>query len=300
MAYQTQIGNGGCPPDHPVVLPLLFYEVLYWTIDVNQSAGGEFVFVQGDTTSYGFHGDFMNGWKQDVLENVVEDCLSLADNPDGTVSTRAALAASDDVNYPRTCPGQPSFVPEPVRGQLDHLPRCNPVTSGPASQPQVVCQVGSMTPVSNSSSPVSSSSSSTTLSLATSSESSASSTIYPNFTTSTFSLNGSFPALTSSNLPSSMTLSIPFFPNRTVAANVPGAFFPNSTASSSPTTTATPTSMSGPQITTYVTITNATTLNTTLTVPFPSFTNGTMPTISVPTNSTAAFPFLFGTSSVSS
>jgi hypothetical protein len=294
VAYQTQTGNGGCPPDHPVVLPLLFYEVLYWTIDIDQSAGGDFVFAQGDTTSYGFHGDFMNGWKQDVLENAVESCLSLADNPYGTVSTCAALAASDDVNYPRICPEQPSFVSEPVGGALDHLPGCNPVTSGPESQPQVVCQVGSMTPASNSSNPASSSSSSTTVYFANNSESPASSTIYPSFTTSTFSFNGSFPFLTSSSFPSSMTLSIAFFPNSTVATNVPGAFFPNSTASSS-TTTTTPTS--GPQITTFVTITNAMTLNTTLTIPFPYFPNGTVPTTSVSTNSTATFPFLFHTTS---
>jgi hypothetical protein len=216
VAYQTQIGNGGCPPDHPVVLPLLFYEVLYWTIDIDQSAGGEFVFAQRDTTGYGFHGDFVNGWNQDVLENAVENCLSLADNPDGTVSTCPALTASDDVNYPRTCPEQPSFVPEPVSGPLDHLPGCNPVASGPGLQPQVVCQVDSTNPASSSSSGVSPITSTTTIYLPSSTETStvtlftpmASSTIY----NPPFSFPGSSPSPTSSSMSSSTSPSIPFSP----------------------------------------------------------------------------------------
>ena len=149
VAYQTKIGNGGCPSTHPVVLPLLFYEVLYWTIDIDQSAGGEFTFSQGDPTGYGFHGDFLNGWNQDVLKEAVENCLTLADNPDGTVSTCAALSPSDDVNFPRDCPEQPYFVPEPVSGLLDHLPGCNTPSTGPDSVTQVLCQVDTETPASN-------------------------------------------------------------------------------------------------------------------------------------------------------
>jgi hypothetical protein len=147
VAYQAQIGNGGCPPTHPRLLPSLFFEVLYWTVNVDQSTGGQFVFAQGDPTGYGFHGDFVNGWTQEVLEAAVSDCLSLIGNPNGTVSTCAALAASDNVNFPRTCPEQPSFVAEPVHGLLPQLPGCNPVTPGPAPAPQEVCGINSTSPL---------------------------------------------------------------------------------------------------------------------------------------------------------
>lgn len=148
VAYQAQIGNGGCPPTHPRLLPLLFFEVLYWTVNVDQSTGGQFVFAQGDHTGYGFHGDFVNGWTQEVLETAVRDCLSLISNPNGTVSTCAALTASDNVNFPRTCPEQPSFVAEPVHGLLRQLPGCNPVTPGPARARQEVCGINSTSPLS--------------------------------------------------------------------------------------------------------------------------------------------------------
>src|ERR1700722_19881667 len=42
---KRKLANGGCPPTHLVVLSLLFYEVLYWTIGIDQSGGGEFVFA---------------------------------------------------------------------------------------------------------------------------------------------------------------------------------------------------------------------------------------------------------------
>lgn len=54
VAYLSQIDNGVCPPTHPVLLPHLFYEVLYGVADIKQD-GGQFVFSNGDTTGYGYH-----------------------------------------------------------------------------------------------------------------------------------------------------------------------------------------------------------------------------------------------------
>ena len=139
VAYQRQIGNGGCPPSHPVLLPLLFFEVLYFTNDVVQSPGGEFVFAQGDPTGYGFHGDFMNGWAQDVLDAAVNGCLSLAGDVDGTIDACPALASFHNVNFARTCPQQPPVIAEPVTGELEALPGCNPVEPGPEPAPLLDC-----------------------------------------------------------------------------------------------------------------------------------------------------------------
>lgn len=55
VAYLSQIDNGVCPSTHPVLLPHLFYEVLYGVANVKQENGGRFVFSNGDATGYGFH-----------------------------------------------------------------------------------------------------------------------------------------------------------------------------------------------------------------------------------------------------
>ena len=140
VAYQSGIGEGVCPPGFDSYLPVLYYEVLYWTIDVDQADGGQFVFAQGDITGYGFHGDFVNGWNQAVLVAAVQSCLS--QDQDGTISSCPILSASDDVNFPRDCPEQAAVVPEQVHGLLTQLPGCNPIINGPQPAPQEICEVG--------------------------------------------------------------------------------------------------------------------------------------------------------------
>lgn len=56
VAYMSQIDNGVCPPTHPVLLPHLFFEIYYFPNSMDTSDGGKFVFSNGDTTGYGFHG----------------------------------------------------------------------------------------------------------------------------------------------------------------------------------------------------------------------------------------------------
>lgn len=277
VTYQTEIGNGGCPSSHPVVLPLLFYEVLYMTNDIDQSAGGSFLFSEGDETGYSFHGDFLNGWNQDVLEDAVENCLTLASNPDGTVSTCAALSPSDDVNFPRDCPQQPMYVAEPVNGLLTHLPGCNYPSAGPDYVQQIVCAVGTQTPVSNSTGVASNSSESTIMLYSTSTityDSTVYTTVYASATTSTTSL---------------ATSSIPLSPNSSsVAANSPGSFYFNPTAPYFPNATATSTyNFPGPTVTTYVTITVAPTLNTSTSTSSSYFLNDTIVPALLLANNTA-------------
>ncbi|KIX92606.1 uncharacterized protein Z520_11635 [Fonsecaea multimorphosa CBS 102226] len=141
--YLSGIDYGVCPPSHPVPIPGLFFEVLYMTNSVDQSAGGQFVFSNGDTTGYGFHGDFLNGWDMDIQTAAVQDCL-YTDNG-GVVSACSHLSPSDDTNFPRDCLEQPSVFDEPVHGMLSALPGCNPITSGPAMADSVVCPLDSHT-----------------------------------------------------------------------------------------------------------------------------------------------------------
>ncbi|EXJ89515.1 hypothetical protein A1O3_02582 [Capronia epimyces CBS 606.96] len=129
VAYLSGIDYGVCPPTHPVSIPGLFFEVLYFTNLIDQSSGGEFVFANGDPTGYGFHGDFLNGWDMDVQTAAVENCL-YTDNG-GVISACSYLTESDDVNFSRTCPEQPSVLDEPIHGNISALPGCNPITPGP-------------------------------------------------------------------------------------------------------------------------------------------------------------------------
>ena len=271
VTYQSQIGNGGCPASHPVMLPLLFFEVLYWTNDIDQSAGGQFTFAQGDTTGYGFHGDFLNGWNQDVLENAVENCLSNTDDADGTVSSCPALAASEDVNFPRDCPEQPSYVPEQITGLLSALPGCNPVTSGPAAVPQQFAAVNSHVCLPNNTAIPASAGG-----LGNSTLTSSTST---SFQTATVTVNTSTSSQAATGTVSTSTTSaLPFFPNTFLpsASFTADAFYPNATnypfanATATPTLnftgpptfniSGTPTTYpTGPMITTVITTTTMTT-----------------------------------------
>ncbi|KAK6075662.1 WSC domain-containing protein [Seiridium cupressi] len=131
VAYMSQIDNGVCPPTHPRILPHLFFEVLYGVNNINKTAGGRFVFANGDTTGFGFHGDFMNGWNAATLASAVTQCVN-NDNINGQISLCPPLAKSQTPYASTNCPERAPLVNEAVHGFLDKLPGCNNVTSGPA------------------------------------------------------------------------------------------------------------------------------------------------------------------------
>lgn len=136
VAHLSQIDNGICPPDHPVLLPHLFYESYYALDSVDTSDGGKFLLATGDMTGYGYHGDFLNGWNMDTQAKAVASCLAGAGS--GQISDCPALMASND-DAPGNCPLQPSWVNETVTGNIPSLPGCNPPTSGPATVKQQSC-----------------------------------------------------------------------------------------------------------------------------------------------------------------
>ncbi|KAI5859630.1 hypothetical protein GGS23DRAFT_316541 [Durotheca rogersii] len=125
VAHMSDIDNGVCPPSHPRQLAHLFFEVLYGVNDVEKEPDGRFVFSNGDPTGYSFHGDFISGWDSGVLKAALDQCIN-TDN--GLVSDCAPLAKSaTSVN----CPERGPIVNEQVKGMLQDLPGCNPVTPGP-------------------------------------------------------------------------------------------------------------------------------------------------------------------------
>ncbi|KAL8942093.1 MAG: hypothetical protein Q9216_001859 [Gyalolechia sp. 2 TL-2023] len=141
VEYMSGIDNGKCPPSHPVAMMHIFFEVLYGVNNIKQD-GGKFVFSHGDTTGFGFHGDFLNGWKADVLTDAVKNC---AFTEGGDVQDCAAFKPSLDPQFSKTCPELPSLLTEPVHGIIDRLPGCITITSGPqdATAADVSCSGGS-------------------------------------------------------------------------------------------------------------------------------------------------------------
>ncbi len=83
MAYPSEAtapvpGTGSCPSSHPVAIPEISYNVgIYVTEETGPSSQWRFVTdpegVPGGTT---LHGDWMNGWNEDVMATIVETCLN--------------------------------------------------------------------------------------------------------------------------------------------------------------------------------------------------------------------------------
>jgi hypothetical protein len=137
VAYPLGAYNSGtCSPAFPVRLIALYYEVI-WNINpfANMWYGPShpFVFSNGDPTGYGYHGDFINGWDVNVLQQAVSTCNSTS----GLIQECGVFNFTTDAQQ-AACTRLPDFA-ETVRGTLAALPGCNPVQSGPAAATPAVC-----------------------------------------------------------------------------------------------------------------------------------------------------------------
>ena len=82
MAWPSGGVDGGeCPSTHPVRLVSLFYEFAFAVQNFPSNNGSvpTWVWANGDTTGYGFHGDFINGWPAlvngtNVLQQAIDGC----------------------------------------------------------------------------------------------------------------------------------------------------------------------------------------------------------------------------------
>lgn len=120
--------NGPCPASHPVHLISLFFEVIWNTNDFADMWYGDsqpFVFSMGDPTGYGLHGDFVNGWDVDALQEAVDICTNLS----GLI-TDCSVFDFFSTEESQACI-VPTSIDEQITGVMDKLPGCNPITDGP-------------------------------------------------------------------------------------------------------------------------------------------------------------------------
>jgi len=127
ILYPNLMKTGTCPPGYDVRTPVLFYETIWDTYQfVNDS--GQFVLSYGDTTGYGYHGDFMSGWNQTFLQNAVNTCTNESGNQadcplftlqDDSIATSCKLTVPD------------SLKDEDVTGPMATLPGNVAIQDGP-------------------------------------------------------------------------------------------------------------------------------------------------------------------------
>jgi len=139
VVFPTAPDGGDCPSSHPVRLPNLFFEAFYSVSAFPHGDGTRqpFVLACGDPTGFGFHGDFLNGWDQTLMQKAINDstCSSTNTNDGNDVTNCATLAPYVQQTPAGACviahdiPLNENFnlgYPSPT------LPGCDAITAGPA------------------------------------------------------------------------------------------------------------------------------------------------------------------------
>ena len=135
MSYPVSSGAtwGSCPWTHPIRLPSIMLEYYFSTSQwaPGQPLKGNLAWANGDTTGYGAHADFTNGWDVDILQKALNDptCDTDADITFQSCPVFAPyvhdVACSPDKGRMDESTGNADLVPVPS------LPGCNPLwTSG--------------------------------------------------------------------------------------------------------------------------------------------------------------------------
>ncbi|GAA5970240.1 hypothetical protein JCM11641_001633 [Rhodosporidiobolus odoratus] len=124
--------TGPCPSTHPTRIPTLFYEINYNTHSFEKhrsqamNTHQPFVLANGDPTGQGWHGDFMNGWPEDLLQEALETCLSPTS---GSIEECPILKLRKD-----KCHRTPLWNEiTSTGGPLKALPGCNKITTTSAA-----------------------------------------------------------------------------------------------------------------------------------------------------------------------
>ncbi|KAL9006808.1 MAG: hypothetical protein Q9188_000419 [Gyalolechia gomerana] len=164
MAFPiNQDGMAGCPEGFKKArFPEIMME--YW-LDVSQFDGQysadeiPWVISNGDPTGYGFHMDFLNGWKPGVLAKAIKGCDigNTGDPLDSPQCFGAGSVQSEDAK--QACKIAPVINQDiGQNGPLSQLPGCNPIQAGPGPATKAAnCAGGAVSPPTSISGPIASS-----------------------------------------------------------------------------------------------------------------------------------------------
>jgi len=75
IKYPSEVMDGTCPEGFETRVVSLFYETI-WNTYAFAGKDGRFTLSTGDTTGYGYHGEFMMGWDEGFLDEAVKTCTS--------------------------------------------------------------------------------------------------------------------------------------------------------------------------------------------------------------------------------
>ncbi|WVQ70514.1 hypothetical protein IAR50_000033 [Cryptococcus sp. DSM 104548] len=143
MAWPSQdVRDGSCPWSHPVRLPAIQLEYTWYTSYHNPETAlkGNLAWANGDTTGYGIHGDFVNGWDIDVLTTALHNDTSCRQGAATPMDECLTLYAHFDADAAAACTPEKGILTETVLGNADlvtipRLPECNPIWGATGSKP---------------------------------------------------------------------------------------------------------------------------------------------------------------------
>lgn len=139
VAYPDLVMEGTCPEGYETQLVSLFYETI-WNTYAFKDVDGYFALANGDPTGFGYHGDFMFGWEDGILQQAVDTCTSET----GIVNDCEIFELQNE-EHQRQC-----FFEEPaaLKGENTHmhadgLPGNVPIAWGPAYASPMVMKASS-------------------------------------------------------------------------------------------------------------------------------------------------------------
>ena len=119
VAYPYLLRDGACPDGYPERFLTIMFETIYW---VNTFTGqpGQYVFAHGDTTGYGYHGDFINGWEDGVIQQFLDQCVDPSGS--GHQEDCAPLDIKPDFELTSCTMETPEVLQSEVVNMVEELP----------------------------------------------------------------------------------------------------------------------------------------------------------------------------------
>lgn len=127
MAYPSLVNDGVCPEGFEHRTLSMMFETI-WNTYAFKDRDGYFALSTGDPTGYGYHGDFMEGWEDGVLEEATKKCT----NPSGMIQDCPIFDIQTEIEQNLCSFDIPSLLQsEEVKKVKGGLPNKLKVTWGP-------------------------------------------------------------------------------------------------------------------------------------------------------------------------